>query len=85
MKASYFLSTKKTGSHNSVAGFDNFKEWRKNNNRLSFNVGARFDLNRSKDQSGTAVVKDSQWSPRVGVTWDVKGDATSICMATSST
>jgi len=135
-KASYFLSTQRLGSHNFVAGFDNFKEWRKNDNwqsgsqynisatstiidgptiypvfrndnttfinwlpilqqsvgndirtysayvndawryssRISLNLGARFDLNRSKDQSGTAVVKDSQWSPRLGLTWDPKGD-----------
>src|SRR5262245_48430111 len=136
VKASYFLSTAKTGSHNVVAGFDNFKEWRKNDNwqsgsqynisatrtiivgdtiypvfqsdnttfinylpilqrsvgndiktysgyvndawrlsnRLSFNIGARFDLNRSKDQSGTPVVRDSQWSPRLGATWDVQSN-----------
>src|SRR3989441_2509500 len=135
-KVSYFLSTSKTGSHNIVAGFDNFKEWRKNDNwqsgsqyniaatktiidgatiypvfqndnttfinylpilpqsvgndiptystyandawrlsnHLSFNIGARFDLNRSKDQSGTSVVRDSQWSPRLGVTWDIQGN-----------
>ena len=136
VKLSYFLSTQKTGSHNLVFGFDNFKEWRKNNNwqsgssyavnasqtvidgttiypvfkndnttyvnwmplvketvgndiktysayandswrfnsKLSVNVGARFDMNTSKDQTGTQVVKDSQWSPRVGVTYDVRGD-----------
>jgi len=135
-KATYFWSTERTGSHNIVAGFDNFKEWRMNDNwqsgsqynisafttilagdkiypvftndnttfinwapilqrsvgndirtysayandawrftnHLSFNVGARFDLNRSKDQSGTSVVRDSQWSPRLGLTWDPKGD-----------
>ena len=135
-KVSYFLSTSTTGPHNIVAGFDNFKEWRKNDNwqsgsqynisatrtiidgatiypvfqsdnttfinylpilqqsvgndirtysayandawrlsnHVSFNIGARFDLNRSKDQSGTAVVRDSQWSPRLGLTWDLKGD-----------
>ena len=135
-KASYFLSTRKLGSHNFVAGFDSFKEWRKNDNwqsgsqyniaasstvidgaaiypvfkndnttfinwlpilqqsvgndirtysayvndawrysnRLSFNLGTRYDMNRSKDQSGTPVVTDSQWSPRVGLTWDPKGD-----------
>ena len=135
-KMTYFLSTKRTGSHNIVAGFDNYKEWRKNdnwqsgsqynisatstiidgatiypvfqndnttfvnyapilqrsvgndirtysaygndawrlNNRLSLNIGARFDLNRSKDQSGTPVVRDSQWSPRLGITWDLAGD-----------
>jgi hypothetical protein len=136
IKTSYFLSTSRTGSHNLVAGFDNYKEWRKNDNwqsgseynigatrtvfdgttifpvfqndnttfinyapilqrsvgndirtysgyandawrlsnHVSFNIGARFDLNRSKDQSGTAVVRDSQWSPRLGVTWDVQGN-----------
>ena len=135
-KVSYFLSTGRSGSHNIVAGFDNFKEWRKNDNwqsgsqyniaafktildgstiypvftndnttfinylpilqqsvgndirtysaygndawhltsHLSFNIGARFDMNRSKDQSGTSVVRDSQWSPRVGLTWDVRGN-----------
>jgi hypothetical protein len=135
-KVSYFLSTSGTGSHNIVAGFDNFKEWRKNdnwqsgsqynisatrtiidgatiypvfqndnttfinylpilqqsvgndirtystyandawrfNNHLLFNIGARFDLNRSKDQSGTPVVRDSQWSPRLGLTWDIQGN-----------
>src|SRR5262245_16013623 len=135
-KVSYFLSTSKTGSHNIVAGFDNFKEWRKNDNwqsgsqyniaatrtiisgatiypvfqndnttfinylpilqqsvgndirtystyandawryntHLLFNIGARFDLNRSKDQSGTSVVRDSQWSPRLGLTWDIQGN-----------
>jgi Carboxypeptidase regulatory-like domain/TonB dependent receptor-like, beta-barrel len=136
IKASYFLSTQGMGSHNLVAGFDNFKEWRKNDNwqsgsqynvsatstildgsaiypvfrndnttfinwlpivqlsvgndirtysayandswrynsHLSFNAGVRFDLNRSKDQSGTPVVRDSQWSPRLGATWDIRGD-----------
>jgi hypothetical protein len=136
VKTTYFLSTDRTGSHNLSAGFDNFKEWRKNDNwqsgsqynisatttiidgasiypvfrndnttfvnwlpilqqsvgndirtysaylndawqfspRLSFNIGARFDLNRSKDQSGTSVVRDSQWSPRLGATWDLQGN-----------
>src|SRR5262249_53564100 len=46
--------------------------WRYNSH-LSFNLGGRFDLNRSKDQSGTAVVRDSQWGPRVGITRDLKG------------
>jgi hypothetical protein len=31
-KLSYFLSTRATGSHSFVAGFDNYKEMRKNNN-----------------------------------------------------
>ncbi|HEY3383067.1 MAG TPA: TonB-dependent receptor [Vicinamibacterales bacterium] len=146
VKMSYFVSTKKTGSHNLVFGFDNYKEWRKNNNwqsgssfavngtsaiingtsifpvlkndnttyinwmplvketvgndirtysgyindawrlsnKLSFNIGARYDMNRSKDQSGAEVVKDSQWSPRVGFSWDIKGDAKWIANAAFS-
>ena len=136
VKGNYFLSTQRTGSHNVVIGFDNFKEWRKNNNwqsgssysvqgtsaiiqgstiypvfrndnttyinwmplvadsvgndirtysaylndtwrynaRVTLNIGARFDLNRSKDQSGQSVVRDSQWSPRVGLSWDLEGN-----------
>jgi Carboxypeptidase regulatory-like domain len=136
LKSTYFLSTDRSGSHSISAGFDNFKEWRKNDNwqsgsqynisatttiidgdriypvfrndnttfinwlpilqpsvgndirtysayindawqlhrLVSFNLGARFDLNRSKDQSGTSVVRDSQWSPRLGATWDLKGN-----------
>ena len=131
VKATYFLSTGSVGSHSIVAGFDNFKEWRKNDNwqsgseynvaatttiidgatiypvfrndnttfvnwlpvlersvgndirtysvyvndawrynsRVSLNIGGRFDQNRSKDQSGLPVVRDSQWSPRLGLTW----------------
>ena len=146
MKLSYFLSTAKAGSHNFVFGFDNFKEWRKNNNwqsgsaygiqatraiydganiypvflgdnttyinwmplvketvgndiktysgyindawrfnnKLSVNIGARYDANRSTDQSGTSVVKDSQWSPRVGVTYDIKGDSSWVANASFS-
>jgi hypothetical protein len=136
VKANYFLSTGNWGAHNLAAGFDNFKEWRKNDNwqsgsqynigatstiidganiypvfrndnttfinylpilqrsvgndirtysayindqwrynsHFSFNIGARFDMNRSKDQSGLSVVRDRQWSPRVGLSWDPHGD-----------
>ncbi len=36
--------------------------------------GFRYDQNSSKDQGGVPVVKDWQWSPRLGVTWDMKGN-----------
>jgi outer membrane receptor for ferrienterochelin and colicin len=146
VKLNYFLSTKKTGSHNLSFGFDNFKEWRKNDNwqsgseytlsatrtiidgstiypvfasdnttyinylpilqrsvgndiktysgyvndnwrlndHFSFNLGARYDMNRSKDQSGTSVVKDSQWSPRVGMSYDLNGDGKWVANASFS-
>ncbi len=47
--------------------------WRYNE-RFTFNLGLRYDRNNSKDQAGAQVVKDSAWSPRAGVTWDIAGD-----------
>jgi hypothetical protein len=41
---------------------------------LSFNLGFRYDQNRSKDQTGLPIVEDSKWSPRLGGSWDLKGD-----------
>jgi outer membrane receptor for ferrienterochelin and colicin len=48
-------------------------QWRFNS-RLTFNIGFRYDMNRSKDQGGVPVLRDSQWSPRLGVSWDIRGD-----------
>ena len=48
-------------------------QWRLNP-RLTFNVGVRYDRNNSKDQSGYKVVDDDALSPRLGATWDVRGD-----------
>lgn len=47
--------------------------WRLNN-RFTFNMGLRYDRNKSKDQAGSQVVEDSAWSPRLGATWDIRGD-----------
>ncbi len=41
--------------------------------RLTANVGVRFDKNRGSDQSGNVVAKDSALSPRLGVVWDPAG------------
>lgn len=41
--------------------------------RLTANVGIRFDKNRGSDQSGNVVAKDSAFSPRLGVVWDPTG------------
>lgn len=48
-------------------------QWRYNN-RLTFNVGIRYDKNGGEDSVGNAVVKDSAFSPRLSVTVDPKGD-----------
>ncbi|MGE5198646.1 MAG: carboxypeptidase regulatory-like domain-containing protein [Rhodospirillaceae bacterium] len=139
VKANYFLSTKSTGSHNFVAGFDYFDEMRMNNQnsvasgyrvqvrqsaivgydvypivvpgastssatyidwrpvfedtvgnhlttystflndvwrmngQVTVNLGLRFDQNSTKDQGGKKVGNDGAFSPRLGVTYDVKG------------
>ena len=55
-------------------------QWRFNN-KLSFNVGFRYDQNRSKDQGGVPVLRDWQWSPRLGLSWDIRGDGKWIANA----
>lgn len=42
-------------------------------NRLSFNVGVRYDKNDVTDSFGAKTANDSNYSPRLGVTWDVSG------------
>ena len=51
------------------------------NRRLSFNLGLRYDRNNSSDQAGLPVVKDSKWSPRLGMSWDLKADGKWIANA----
>jgi Carboxypeptidase regulatory-like domain len=46
--------------------------WRLSGN-FSFNIGVRYDKNDGTDQSGTKVVRDSKWSPRLSFTWDPGG------------
>ena len=48
-------------------------KWRLNNH-WSFNIGLRYDKNDGKDSDGKLVAKDSAVSPRLGTTWDPKGD-----------
>ncbi|HPS77697.1 MAG TPA: TonB-dependent receptor, partial [Thermoanaerobaculaceae bacterium] len=42
--------------------------------RLSLNLGVRYDRNDGKDSTGTRTARDSKVSPRLGVSWDVRGD-----------
>jgi hypothetical protein len=50
-------------------------KWRLNNN-LSFNIGLRYDKNHGVNGAGAVVSRDSNISPRLGVTYDPKGDGT---------
>jgi outer membrane receptor protein involved in Fe transport len=133
VKGTWFLSTPGLGSHNIVAGYDNFTgkellnnyqsgsnyvvgstaaiqkngdlfpvfdsssyiiyfpitqqssgsdvrthavflndQWRLTD-RVSLNLGVRWDKNAAKDGGGVTRANDSTWSPRLGATWDVTG------------
>jgi hypothetical protein len=47
--------------------------WRLNN-KWSFNIGARYDKNDGKDAEGKLIADDSKISPRLGLSYDLKGD-----------
>ena len=47
--------------------------WKLNNN-LSFNMGIRWDKNHAVDSVGVVRQNNSAWSPRLGVTFDPKGN-----------
>ena len=42
--------------------------------RVSFNLGVRWDKNAARDAAGVTRASDSTFSPRLGVTWDVSGN-----------
>ncbi|MEO8053815.1 MAG: TonB-dependent receptor [Acidobacteriota bacterium] len=47
--------------------------WRLND-RLSFNLGVRYDKNDATDAAGNVTSKDSKFSPRLSATYDVLGN-----------
>ncbi|HXU30545.1 MAG TPA: TonB-dependent receptor [Thermoanaerobaculia bacterium] len=51
------------------------------NDRLSFNIGFRYDQNDGKNAQGRKVASDSNFSPRLAATWDPKGDGSWIVNA----
>jgi hypothetical protein len=44
------------------------------NSHLNFNIGIRYDKSNGKNQSHVTTVDDSAFSPRLGATYDLKGD-----------
>ena len=46
--------------------------WRVNN-RLTLNIGLRYDANNGTDAGGAEVVTGDRWSPRLGLSWDLEG------------
>ena len=65
-----------TGSHlKTKSAFVNDK-WELNSH-WNFNIGVRYDKNNARDASGNLVSDDSNFSPRLGAIWDLKGDGRS--------
>jgi hypothetical protein len=44
------------------------------NQHFSFNIGVRYDENNGHDASGNLVSDDSEFSPRLGMLYDLRGD-----------
>jgi hypothetical protein len=44
------------------------------NEHWSFNIGVRYDKNDGQNSSGVTTASDSKWSPRLGLSYDVKAD-----------
>jgi len=58
--------------------------WQLNEN-WSFNIGVRYDENDGRDSGGNLVAEDSKTSPRIGVSYDVKGDGDLVFNASYGT
>ncbi len=44
------------------------------NSNFTFQLGARYDKNDSKDSAGNITARDDKISPRLGISYDVRGD-----------
>ena len=55
------------------------------NDKWSFNIGFRHDENNGVDSSGALVADDSKISPRIGMSYDVKGDGDLVINASYGT
>jgi len=58
--------------------------WQYNEN-WTFNLGLRYDENDGTDGGGKKVLEDDKWSPRLGATWDLKGDGDVVVHASAGT
>jgi hypothetical protein len=73
-----FLSSQGTNFYTNSAYIND--RWRPAD-RLSLNLGLRFDKNDGSNSQGLKTAKDSRLSPRLGATYDLKGDGDWIANA----
>jgi hypothetical protein len=58
--------------------------WQMNEN-WSFNLGARYDINDGTNAGGAQVLDDAKLSPRLGATWDTRGNGDLVLTANYGT
>ena len=68
------------GSHVETTSLYANDTWRVNN-KLTINLGLRYDKNDATDQAGLKTVDDYRVSPRVSGSYDIKGDGSIILTA----
>ena len=59
-------------------------KWDMNPN-WSFNIGGRYDINDGVDSGGATISDDAKFSPRLGITYDIRGDGRFKANASYST
>jgi hypothetical protein len=71
----YWVPILKDAAGNDLRTFSGFvaDAWRLNR-RMTVRLGVRYDYNVDKDSLGARVVANHEVSPRIGLTWDVRGD-----------
>ena len=55
------------------------------NEKMSVNIGVRYDENDGQNASGVTTASDSKFSPRLGLSYDVKGDGDLVINAAYGT
>ena len=55
------------------------------NDRMSVNLGLRYDENDGQNSSGLTTTSDEKISPRLGFSWDLKGDGDVVLNASAGT
>jgi outer membrane receptor protein involved in Fe transport len=70
--AYYPIFSASKGTHFKTNSLFANDRWRVND-KLSLNLGVRYDKNDGKDAAGTTITKDSAFSPRLGANWNPDG------------
>ncbi len=77
------VSPEDSTSRAELGGYYVQDEW-KLHSRLTANLGVRYSTYRFFNDAGDSVWRNDIWEPRLGVAWDVTGDAVNVVKASAS-